>query len=101
MEDDDRTRRIADARRKLRDRFLARMEASPAPGDPRPWGAGPWGAGPWGAGPWGAGPPNRHGMPRLPIGQHEVEKWPVLDLGIVPRPDLEAWRLAVDGAVES
>ncbi len=32
----------------------------------------------------GTGPPNRHGMPRLPIGQHEVSNWRVLDLGDQP-----------------
>ncbi len=78
--------RILDARLKLRDRFLARMQASPAASDPRPM---------------GSGPRNRHGMPRLPVGQTETGKWPVLDLGIVPRIDLGAWRLAVDGAVEN
>ena len=31
--------------------------------------------------PEGQGPANRHGMPRLPVGQHEVKNWPVLDLG--------------------
>ena len=36
---------------------------------------------------------------RLPPGQRLVQNWPVLDLGIKPRIDLEAWRLAVDGLV--
>src|SRR4030095_12134520 len=40
---------------------------------------------------------NRHGMPKLPVGQHEVEKWPVLDLGVHPEIPLEQWRLVVDG----
>ena len=31
--------------------------------------------------PEGTGPANRHGMPQLPVGQHEVKNWPVLDLG--------------------
>ena len=31
--------------------------------------------------PEGSGPVNRHGMPQLPVGQHEVKNWPVLDLG--------------------
>ena len=30
------------------------------------------------------GGPNRHGMPKLPVGQHEVRNWPVLDLGDLP-----------------
>ena len=28
----------------------------------------------------GTGPANRHGMPKLPVGQREVPNWPVLDL---------------------
>jgi len=51
--------------------------------------------------PEGAGPPNRHGMPKLPVGQHEVENWPVLDLGEQPDIDYEAWRLEVGGQVEN
>ena len=27
---------------------------------------------------------NRHGMPQLPVGQHVVKNWPVLDLGEQP-----------------
>ena len=50
--------------------------------------------------PRGAGPKNRHGMPRLPVGQHEVRKWPVLDLGISPQVDRSSWSLQVDGAVD-
>ncbi len=34
--------------------------------------------------PQGSGPANRHGMPRLQVGQHEVTTWPVLDLGDLP-----------------
>ncbi len=37
----------------------------------------------------------------LPPGQREVQKWPRLDLGIVPRFDPKEWDLRVDGAVES
>ncbi|MFO7177230.1 MAG: sulfite oxidase-like oxidoreductase [Pseudomonadota bacterium] len=48
--------------------------------------------------PLGSGPPNRHGMPRLPIGQTETRKWPVLDLGIHPEIAAENWTLDVDGA---
>lgn len=50
--------------------------------------------------PQGSGPPNRHGMPRLPVGQHEVKTWPRLDLGILPEVDPTTWRLRVDGLVE-
>ena len=38
---------------------------------------------------------------RLPPGQRLVRDWPVLDLGVTPKPDLAAWRLAIDGAVEN
>lgn len=50
--------------------------------------------------PRGSGPPNRHGMPRLPAGQRQVEGWPVLDLGDLPAVSLQDWRLEVDGLVE-
>ncbi len=42
-----------------------------------------------GQAPQGSGAANRHGMPRLPVGQHEVRNWPVLDLGDLPddRPE--------------
>jgi DMSO/TMAO reductase YedYZ molybdopterin-dependent catalytic subunit len=50
--------------------------------------------------PEGSGPTNRHGMPQLPVGQHHVENWPVLDLGIHPMLPEFRWRLTVDGEVE-
>jgi DMSO/TMAO reductase YedYZ molybdopterin-dependent catalytic subunit len=50
--------------------------------------------------PLGSGPPNRHGMPKLPVGQRAVENWPVLDLGVVPEIELAEWRLEIDGLVE-
>jgi DMSO/TMAO reductase YedYZ molybdopterin-dependent catalytic subunit len=50
--------------------------------------------------PQGTGPANRDGMPKLPVGQHEVRNWPVLDLGEQPDVDLETWRLEVTGLVE-
>ena len=37
-----------------------------------------------GRSPQGSGPRNRHGMPQLPTGQHQVKNWPVLDLGEQP-----------------
>ena len=49
--------------------------------------------------PMGSGPLNRHGMPRLPPGQTETRKWPVLDLGIHPVIREADWSLTVDGAV--
>lgn len=51
--------------------------------------------------PEGSGPPNRHGMPRLPGGQHEVKNWPVLDLGEQPDVDIKTWKLEVGGLVEN
>jgi DMSO/TMAO reductase YedYZ molybdopterin-dependent catalytic subunit len=51
--------------------------------------------------PRGKGPENRHGMPKLPVGQHEVRNWPVLDLGDVPRLDLATWTLTVGGLCEA
>jgi DMSO/TMAO reductase YedYZ molybdopterin-dependent catalytic subunit len=38
---------------------------------------------------------------RLPPGQRLVKDWPVLDLGVTPRADLDKWRLQVDGLVEN
>jgi DMSO/TMAO reductase YedYZ molybdopterin-dependent catalytic subunit len=45
----------------------------------------------------GSGPPNRHGKPKLPVGQHEVKNWPVLDLGVHPEIAREQWTLTLDG----
>lgn len=49
--------------------------------------------------PQGTGAANRHGMPRLPVGQHEVRNWPVLDLGDLPDIDTSTWALEVGGLV--
>jgi DMSO/TMAO reductase YedYZ molybdopterin-dependent catalytic subunit len=51
--------------------------------------------------PLGTGAPNRDGMPRLPVGQHEVRNWPVLDLGETPEVELDRWKLDVGGLVEN
>jgi DMSO/TMAO reductase YedYZ molybdopterin-dependent catalytic subunit len=83
MAEDDKRDRVIEARRKLRERFLAAMEKTPSMAD---------------AAPMGEGPPNRHGMPRLPPGQVETTKWPVLDLGIHPQVKKEDWQLTVGGA---
>ncbi|MFQ5991590.1 MAG: molybdopterin-dependent oxidoreductase [Nitrospiraceae bacterium] len=37
---------------------------------------------------------------RMPPGQHHVNGWPVLDLGIHPSIPLHEWRLSVTGSVE-
>jgi DMSO/TMAO reductase YedYZ molybdopterin-dependent catalytic subunit len=51
--------------------------------------------------PKGSGPNNRHGMPKLPVGQHEVKNWPVLDLGEQPDISLGEWKLEVGGLVDN
>jgi DMSO/TMAO reductase YedYZ molybdopterin-dependent catalytic subunit len=84
--DDAQQRRIVEARLRLRERFLARMAATPGVAD---------------AAPLGSGPPNRHGMPKLPVGQTVTEKWPVLDLGKQPRVEKDRWQLVVHGEVEA
>jgi DMSO/TMAO reductase YedYZ molybdopterin-dependent catalytic subunit len=52
-----------------------------------------------GQAPRGSGPINRHGMPQLPVGQHEVGNWPVLDLGEQPEVPTDRWRLEIGGLV--
>ena len=51
--------------------------------------------------PEGTGPRNRHGMPQLPVGQHEVTNWPVLDLGEQPSIPLDRWALEIGGLVDN
>jgi DMSO/TMAO reductase YedYZ molybdopterin-dependent catalytic subunit len=51
--------------------------------------------------PRGSGPLNRHGMPVLPVGQHVVRNWPVLDLGEQPDIDLATWKLEIGGRVDN
>ncbi len=51
--------------------------------------------------PEGSGPRNRHGMPQLPVGQHEVKNWPVLDLGEQPAIPTTEWTLEVSGLVHN
>lgn len=81
---DEKLERIVRARMRLRERFEDKMRQTPAVADDRPQ---------------GRGAPNRHGMPRLPVGQTETDKWPVLDLGFQPTIPLDKWRLFVEGAV--
>jgi DMSO/TMAO reductase YedYZ molybdopterin-dependent catalytic subunit len=85
MADDDKLSRIVEARMKLRERFLDKMEATPSLAD---------------GAPMGTGPTNRHGMPQLPPDQYETKKWPVLDLGVKPEIPTARWSLALDGAVK-
>jgi DMSO/TMAO reductase YedYZ molybdopterin-dependent catalytic subunit len=51
--------------------------------------------------PEGTGPRNRDGLPKLPVGQHEVKNWPVLDLGDQPDIPIDKWTLEVGGLVEN
>lgn len=50
--------------------------------------------------PLGSGSPNRHQLPQLPVGQREVQNWPVLDLGVQPEIAATQWRLEVGGLCE-
>lgn len=83
MADDHKLDRIVEARMKLRDRFLDKMQATPSLADGEPM---------------GTGPSNRHGMPQLPPDQYETKKWPVLDLGLKPEIPTAKWALTLDGA---
>ena len=82
----DQEARIVEARLKLRERFVDRMQATPAASDGKPE---------------GSGVPNRHGMPKLPPGQTITRGWPVLDLGRQPAVPLHQWELIVDGEVDA
>jgi DMSO/TMAO reductase YedYZ molybdopterin-dependent catalytic subunit len=81
--DSEKRERIVRSRLRLRERFADAMASTPAQADDRPQ---------------GTGEPNRHGMPRLPVGQVETQKWPVLDLGHHPRIEPANWQLVIDGA---
>jgi DMSO/TMAO reductase YedYZ molybdopterin-dependent catalytic subunit len=86
-EQDEKFQRIVEARMKLRARYLDKIRGTPSVSDERPM---------------GSGEPNRHGMPKLPPGQHQTTKWPVLDLGTVFEPVTPTtWSLLIDGAVEA
>jgi DMSO/TMAO reductase YedYZ molybdopterin-dependent catalytic subunit len=85
MPSDHKLDRIVQARLALRKRFEAKIGKTPSVADTRPQ---------------GSGPENRHGMPKLPVGQTETKKWPVLDLGVLPSVPLHRWTLTVDGACE-
>lgn len=78
------TERIVQARLRLMARFKAAQQSSPSVADQQPQ---------------GSGPTNHHGMPAIPVGQVETEKWPVLDLGIKPEIDRSSWSLTLDGQV--
>lgn len=82
---DDKLQRIIEGRMKLKARFETKMRAAPSIADGKPKGSGAL---------------NRHGMPRLPVGQTESKKWPVLDLGELPKVTQATFRLIVDGAAD-
>ena len=46
-----------------------------------------------GRAPQGGGAPNRHGMPKLPVGQHVVRNWPHAVQRGVREPDHEPSKL--------
>ena len=75
--------RLVQARMALKERFEEQMGKTPSVADPAPQGTGTL---------------NRHGMPKLPVGQVQSKKWPVLDLGVHPRIEPAQWQLRVDGA---
>ena len=45
--------------------------------------------------------PTRPNAGRLPPGQHEVNNFPVLDLGVHPEIPLDKWQLKIHGEVEN
>src|SRR5665213_974474 len=51
--------------------------------------------------PEGAGAANRHGMPKLPVGQHVVTNWPVLEIREEPDVDTRTRRLVGGGLIEN
>jgi len=86
MDENEKIDKIVEARLKLKARFEEKMRDTPSVSDPRPM---------------GTGEINRHGMPKLPIGQIKTVKWPVLDLGFKPDVSTLQWKLVVDGEVEN
>ena len=78
MEEKEKLNRVVDARMKLKARFEEKMKLTPSVADNKPMGKGKL---------------NRHGMPKLPVGQTITKKWPVLDLGIQPDIPLSKWKL--------
>jgi DMSO/TMAO reductase YedYZ molybdopterin-dependent catalytic subunit len=80
MADDERLKRIVEARLRLKARHVPATDPSSNQG---------------------SGPLNRHGKPQLPVGQTYAKTWPVLDLGEKPDVSLAQWSLKLDGAVEA
>lgn len=86
MSEENKLDKIIDARMKLKARFEEKMLQTPSVSDDKPM---------------GTGEVNRHGMPKLPIGQIKTVKWPVLDLGFKPDISHLQWKLTINGEVES
>ena len=86
MDEQEKRARIVQARMKLKARFEAETARAHAADRGQPL---------------GSGPRNRHGLPKLPPGQTETKKWPVLDLGQQPRVTRDSFRLVVDGACDA
>ena len=86
MEEQNKLDKIVEARLKLKARFEEKMMNSPSVSDSKPM---------------GTGEINRHGMPKLPVGQVKTVKWPVLDLGFKPDISHSKWKLTIDGEVEN
>ena len=86
MEEKDKLDKIVEARLKLKARFEEKMKDTPSMSDTKPM---------------GTGEINRHGMPKLPVGQIKTVKWPVLDLGFKPDISRQKWKLTIDGEVEN
>lgn len=82
--------KIIAARKKLRERFLAKK----AKGLPVK-------SGEEAAADQNAAPINRHGQPKLPPGQTQSKKWPVLDLGVLPKITKEEWSLELRGLCQN
>ncbi|MCF0056162.1 molybdopterin-dependent oxidoreductase [Dyadobacter sp. CY356] len=86
MSEENKLDKIIEARMKLKARFEEKMLQTPSISDDKPMGTGEL---------------NRHGMPKLPVGQIKTVKWPVLDLGFKPDISHLQWKLTVNGEVES
>lgn len=86
MSEENKIDKIIEARMKLKARFEEKILQTPSVSDGKPM---------------GTGEINRHGMPKLPIGQIKTVKWPVLDLGFKPDISQLQWKLTVNGEVES
>lgn len=86
MSEENKLDKIIEARMKLKARFEEKMLQTPSISDDKPM---------------GTGEINRHGMPKLPVGQIKTIKWPVLDLGFKPDISHLQWKLTINGEVES